>query len=285
MSTTAPATDSTTGTPEHAPPQWIYRNLTPWRIHACFRGDRSLLPRCADSDHHADHDPECDHDVVKVLSIPALGEVKVPREDSYQYNTLAMRRLGQIEVRPSPSELWTNLPRAIVIFGWLGVALFVGGRALFAGGASGVPWAAVVAMVVAVPVLALVVATLREIGLYRRFDEYRHSLDRENNALRKPTAPGPANEQSLEGIERGEIDRLMLFLPPRHGKSLITSQLFPPRYLGRHPDRSVIASSMAKSWHRISAARCVTPWRTSSSSRSSHMRGSARIRPRHIDST
>jgi hypothetical protein len=32
--------------------------------------------------------------------------------------------------------------------------------------------------------------------------------------------------RQLERIERGEIDRLMLFLPPRHGKSLITSQLF-----------------------------------------------------------
>ena len=49
--------------------------------------------------------------------------------------------------------------------------------------------------------------------------------------------------RQLERIERGEIDRLMLFLPPRHGKSLITSQIFPAWYLGRHPDRSVIASS------------------------------------------
>jgi predicted phage terminase large subunit-like protein len=49
--------------------------------------------------------------------------------------------------------------------------------------------------------------------------------------------------EQLEAIERGEIDRLMIFLPPRHGKSLITSQLFPPWYLGRHPDRSVIAAS------------------------------------------
>jgi predicted phage terminase large subunit-like protein len=49
--------------------------------------------------------------------------------------------------------------------------------------------------------------------------------------------------EKLEAVERGEIDRLMIFLPPRHGKSLITSQLFPPWYLGGHPDRSVIAAS------------------------------------------
>ena len=49
--------------------------------------------------------------------------------------------------------------------------------------------------------------------------------------------------EKLEAVERGEIDRLMIFLPPRHRKSLITSQLFPPWYLGGHPDRSVIAAS------------------------------------------
>jgi len=49
--------------------------------------------------------------------------------------------------------------------------------------------------------------------------------------------------EHLERIERGEIDRLMLFLPPRHGKSLTSSQLFPSWYLGRHPERSIIATS------------------------------------------
>jgi predicted phage terminase large subunit-like protein len=48
---------------------------------------------------------------------------------------------------------------------------------------------------------------------------------------------------NLEAIERGQIDRLMIFMPPRHGKSLLASQLFPAWWLGRHPDRSVIASS------------------------------------------
>jgi predicted phage terminase large subunit-like protein len=47
----------------------------------------------------------------------------------------------------------------------------------------------------------------------------------------------------LEQIERGEIDRLMIFMPPRHGKSLLASQLFPAWYLGRHPEQSIIASS------------------------------------------
>jgi len=44
----------------------------------------------------------------------------------------------------------------------------------------------------------------------------------------------------LEAVERGEIKRLMIFLPPRHGKSFITSSIFPAWVLGRHPHHDVI---------------------------------------------
>src|SRR5271163_3433041 len=47
----------------------------------------------------------------------------------------------------------------------------------------------------------------------------------------------------LEKVERGEINRAMLYMPPRHGKSFLSSYLFPAWYLGRHPDRSIIAAS------------------------------------------
>jgi hypothetical protein len=46
--------------------------------------------------------------------------------------------------------------------------------------------------------------------------------------------------QKLEAVERGEIRRLMIFMPPRHGKSLTATQLFPAWYLGRHPERSIV---------------------------------------------
>jgi predicted phage terminase large subunit-like protein len=44
----------------------------------------------------------------------------------------------------------------------------------------------------------------------------------------------------LEAVERGEIKRLMIFMPPRHGKSLITSTIFPAYFLGRGPHRQVM---------------------------------------------
>jgi len=47
----------------------------------------------------------------------------------------------------------------------------------------------------------------------------------------------------LEAVERGEIDRLMVFMPPRHGKSEKASKRFPAWYLGRNPTRQIIAAS------------------------------------------
>ena len=47
----------------------------------------------------------------------------------------------------------------------------------------------------------------------------------------------------MEAIERGELKRLMIFMPPRHGKSEIASVQFPAWYLGRNPKRSIICAS------------------------------------------
>lgn len=48
---------------------------------------------------------------------------------------------------------------------------------------------------------------------------------------------------ALEAVERGECKRLMIFAPPRHTKSELASKRFPAWYLGRNPDRQVIACS------------------------------------------
>lgn len=50
----------------------------------------------------------------------------------------------------------------------------------------------------------------------------------------------------LEAVERGDIKRLMLFLPPRHGKSELASRYFPAWYLGRNPKRQVITACYAQ---------------------------------------
>lgn len=47
----------------------------------------------------------------------------------------------------------------------------------------------------------------------------------------------------LDAFARGEIPRLMIFMPPRHGKSELASRKLPAFLLGRNPDCEVISAS------------------------------------------
>src|SRR6185369_10865873 len=49
--------------------------------------------------------------------------------------------------------------------------------------------------------------------------------------------------EQLERVERGEIDRLMLLVPPRHGKSELASIRLPAWFLGRQPHKQFISVS------------------------------------------
>lgn len=49
--------------------------------------------------------------------------------------------------------------------------------------------------------------------------------------------------RKLEAVERGEIKRLMISVPPRHGKSLLASTYFPAWYLGRNPENYVVTAT------------------------------------------
>lgn len=52
--------------------------------------------------------------------------------------------------------------------------------------------------------------------------------------------------KKLEQVASGDVRRLMVMMPPRHGKSQQTSRLFPPWFLGNHPDREVIFATYAQ---------------------------------------
>ena len=53
--------------------------------------------------------------------------------------------------------------------------------------------------------------------------------------------------EKLEAVERGEIKRLMIFMPPRHTKSLLSSQMFPAWFIGRNPKKQIITSTYGHS--------------------------------------
>jgi len=53
--------------------------------------------------------------------------------------------------------------------------------------------------------------------------------------------------QRLHAIEQGDLKRLMVFFPPRHGKTEMVSIRFPCWYLGRHPRAKVVQAGYAES--------------------------------------
>ena len=55
----------------------------------------------------------------------------------------------------------------------------------------------------------------------------------------------PAHElicDALQAVAEGQLDRLMLFAPPQHGKSELVSRRLPPFFLAQNPDLSVVLS-------------------------------------------
>ena len=57
--------------------------------------------------------------------------------------------------------------------------------------------------------------------------------------------PQRALSEELEKIESGANKRLLVSMPPRHGKSRIITQLFPCWYLGKHPEAEIIQTTYA----------------------------------------
>jgi hypothetical protein len=47
----------------------------------------------------------------------------------------------------------------------------------------------------------------------------------------------------LQAFERGEIKKLMLFVPPQHGKSQLSTRMFPAYLLGKDPKRKIVVAS------------------------------------------
>ena len=54
--------------------------------------------------------------------------------------------------------------------------------------------------------------------------------------------------EQIERVERREIDRLMLLVPPRHGKTELASKRGPAYNLGRNPHRQIITASATETF-------------------------------------
>lgn len=63
-------------------------------------------------------------------------------------------------------------------------------------------------------------------------------------------------ERFAEAIENGESPRLMITMPPRHGKSEIGSKTFPSWYLGRNPKHEVMVCSYSGDLAKDFSRKC-----------------------------
>jgi hypothetical protein len=48
---------------------------------------------------------------------------------------------------------------------------------------------------------------------------------------------------AIRDAQRGELEGLLISMPPQHGKSELSSRYLPAWYLGKYPDRRVILTS------------------------------------------
>ena len=53
--------------------------------------------------------------------------------------------------------------------------------------------------------------------------------------------------RELENIMSGQTKRLMIFMPPRHGKSMTVTETFPSFFLGKNPEISTTCLPVALS--------------------------------------
>lgn len=62
--------------------------------------------------------------------------------------------------------------------------------------------------------------------------------------------------EHLDRVERGEIDRLAIHMPPRHGKSETVTYRFPVRWLERNPKANVLVTGYNERFARKFGRRC-----------------------------
>lgn len=85
-------------------------------------------------------------------------------------------------------------------------------------------------------------------------ENYNFYLEYVHKGLYKPARHTDYICEKLEMVERGIIKKLMVFLPPRHSKSMSISETFPSYFIGKNPERRVIevsySDSLAKKFGR-----------------------------------
>jgi len=88
-------------------------------------------------------------------------------------------------------------------------------------------------------------ATVAQIEIQRRNDARSNLIDftRFTKPDYRPAELHREIAEKLEAVERGEIKRLMIQCPPRHGKTELASRRFPAWFMAKHPELDLISAS------------------------------------------
>lgn len=84
---------------------------------------------------------------------------------------------------------------------------------------------------------------LKDVAVNGSFAEYCIAIDQNYKLEWFHEEVSRRLESGYKRLMAGEDVRIMFFMPPRHGKSDMTTQKFPSWVLGKHPDTSIMVSS------------------------------------------
>ena len=85
--------------------------------------------------------------------------------------------------------------------------------------------------------------TLEEVRKARAYADFSYFMDYDSQYQDKPGKHLDALDRALQDVSEGKIRRLIVTMPPRHGKSERVSKKFPAWHVGRNPDDEIILAS------------------------------------------
>jgi len=87
------------------------------------------------------------------------------------------------------------------------------------------------------------IPTLEEIRQARAYADFSYFMDFDSQYQDKPGRHLDVLDKALQDVSEGRIKRLIVAMPPRHGKSERVSKKFPAWHVGRNPGDEIILAS------------------------------------------
>jgi len=85
--------------------------------------------------------------------------------------------------------------------------------------------------------------TLEQVRKARAYADFSYFMDYDSQYQDKPGRHLDVLDKALQDVSEGKIKRLIVAMPPRHGKSERVSKKFPAWHVGRNPNDEIILAS------------------------------------------